>query len=414
MREAESISTNLTLKSEIVRPVTEVNPVPGHDLVVFERIGTGGHRFHSLVPPDQGLRKGLMGMLGLTNFVAYAVTQDSDLRYEFTHEVTTWDRVGSFILRCTLTFGVSDPKLLVEQLTRDPLKRLERMAGDLFVNAASRVDWTTIENQGLAFERQVLSSQSVNAAGVQASNLTILRDFATGRGFKLRDVSLSVIFPPEFGEVIRRQREERQKQLIRASTAETERLELELKSKLSRVETVQANLRGLIDSAGDNLNRMLGNIADGVTSPGALRSVLVELLDTFSQVSRAVSAADAGGDGGPTLALRERVLAALPEGSATVASHPAERHMKEVVALLADLSCAQSEKDQLLSATFHLLGELLLGTRADSETVQRYRNELRNGFEAVLPALKSQRQHEVLSALVSLQSLTATSPGART
>src|SRR3569623_299571 len=146
MREAESISTNLTLKSEIVRPVTEVNPVPGHDLVVFERIGTYGHRFHSLVPPDQGLRKGLMGMLGLTNFVAYAVTQDSDLRYEFTREVTTWDQAGSFTLRCTLTFGVADPKLLVEQLARDPLKRLERMAGDLFANAASRVDWTTIEN----------------------------------------------------------------------------------------------------------------------------------------------------------------------------------------------------------------------------------------------------------------------------
>ena len=413
MRETENISTNLTLKSEIVRPVTEVNPVPGHDLVVFEQVGTDGHRFHSLVPPDRGMRKGLLGMLGLTNFVAYAVTQDSDLRYEFTRDVTTWDQAGSFTLRCTLTFGVSDPKLLVEQLARDPLKRLERMAGDLFANAASRVDWTTIENQGLAFERQVLSSQSVDAAGVQASNLTLLHKFAAGRGFKLRDVHLSVIFPPEFGEVIRRQREEKQKQLIRASTAETERQELELKSKLSRVETVQANLRGLINSAGNNLDRMLGNIADGVTSPGALRSVLVELLDTFSQVSRAVSAADVGGNGDPSLALRERVLAALPEGGGT-ADHPAESRVKDIMALVADLSCAQSEKDQLLSATFHLLGELLLGTRADSEIVQRYRNELRSGFEAVLPALKSQRQHEVLSTLVSLQSLTETSPGART
>jgi hypothetical protein len=414
MSNSGDYSANLTLKSEIVRPVTEVNPVPGHDLVVFERIGNDGHRFHSLLPPEREMRKGLLGVFGLTNFVAYAVTKDNDLRYEFTREVTTWDQAGSFILRCTLTFGVSDPRLLVEQLVRDPLKRLERMAGDLFANAASRVDWVTIENQGLAFERQVLASQSVNASGVQASNLAILREFAAGRGFNLRDVHLSVVFPPEFGEVIRRQREERQKQLIRASTAETERLELELRSRLSQVETVQANLRGLINSAGTNLDRMLGNIADGVTSPGALRNVLVELLDTFSQVSRAVSAAGVGGNADPALALRERVLNALPEGSGAVEAHPSSRYTREVVALVADLSCAQSEKDQLLSATFHLLGELLLGPRADGETVKRYRSDLRSGFEAVLPALKNQRQHQLLSELVSLEPLTVTVPGART
>lgn len=412
MTETESLSTNLTLKSEIVRPVLEVNPIPGHDLVVFERIGTDGHRFHALLPPDQEMRKGLLGTLGLTKFVAYAVTRDSDLRYEFTRDVTTWDQAGSFTLRCTLTFGVSNPRLLVEQLARDPLKRLERIAGDLFANAASRVNWVTIENQGLAFERQVLSSQSVDAAGVQGSNLTILREFATGRGFKLRDVNLSVVFPPEFGEVIRRQREERQKQLIRASTAETERLELELRSKLAQVDTVQTTLRGLVSSAGANLDRMLGNIADGVTSPGALRSVLVELLDTFSHVSRAVSAAGGGGND-PSLALRDRVLAVLPEGSSAAAAHPAARYAGDIVALVADLSCAQSDKDQLVSATFHLLGELMLGTEADGETVERYRGGLRSGFEALLPALKSQRQHQVLTELVNLESLSAAASGAR-
>src|SRR5882672_3664507 len=142
MSDFESTLTNLTLKSDIVRPVNEVNPVPGHDLVIFERIGTDGHRFHSLLPPEKELREGFMKrILRPASFVAYAVTRDTDLRYEFMRNVTTWDQAGSFTLRCTLTFGVSDPKLLVEQLARDPLRRLERIAGDLFGSAASRVDW---------------------------------------------------------------------------------------------------------------------------------------------------------------------------------------------------------------------------------------------------------------------------------
>jgi hypothetical protein len=382
--------------------------VAGCDLVVFE--SSGGHRFRKVLGPDQttwGL--GLSRLFGTAGFVAYAVTRDDDLRHELTRDVTTWDQAGSFVLRCILTLRVANPREVVEQLARDPLRRLEEMAAHLFHHAASRIDWVTIENLGIAFERQVLESESIDSTGKRASNMVLLRAFAAKRGFELQNVDLTVVFSAEFGEVVRRRREEHQRQELLKSSAETAELDLKLKhdleiekSKLMQVQTAQETLRSLITSSGSNLESILTNIADKVSTPAALRSVVVELLDTFGQMSRIVAHGEIAA-GSSASALKERVLAHLEVTTGTV--EPIARRVSEVVSLTEEISCDRDAKDRLLSAALHFLGELALDGKADAGSLESYRASLQKGFEGVLPGLKTQAQHEVLIGLLSLKSL---------
>jgi hypothetical protein len=199
-------SLNLTMSKQIVRPLDVIGPQSGHDLVVFRRVGpnSGGRRFHSLFGPEDnllGLR--LLRMVAPQGFAAYAVTRDEELRHVFTREVTTWDRVGSFTLRFTLTLQVDDPQEIAEHLDQDPLRRLEEKAEDLFVHAASREDWVAISKQGVAYERSVLTSRSIDAQEASTANLDLLRGFAQRRGFSLRDVRIEVKFSENFGRWIR-------------------------------------------------------------------------------------------------------------------------------------------------------------------------------------------------------------------
>jgi hypothetical protein len=406
-------SVNLTLETQIVRPVSDVNPVPGCDLVVFEKVPPDGHRFRKVLGPDETMRsRWISRVFGPGGFAAYAVTRDDDVRHEFSREVTTWDQAGTFVLRCALTLRVVDPRAIVEQLARDPLKRLEEEAGHLFHKAAACIEWTKIENLGIAFERQVLESESTDAAGNRAPNLVLLRAFAARRGFELQNVDLSVIFSVEFGELVRVQRQEDLQRKLLEMKAMREELEVRLqhglereRSKLLQMQTAQERLRSLIDSTGGNLERILTNIADGVSTPAALRGIMVELRDTLGQMSDMVAHGAIAAANAPAVA-RERLAARLPEGGAGDVE-PSIRHLDEIVKLNREISCDEDLKRRLLSAALHLLGELALDRMADAGALDGCRAALRAGFEAVLPALKTQRQHEVLIDLLSLKSSSA-------
>jgi hypothetical protein len=401
---------NLTLDSEIVKPIRGVNPISGWNLVVFERVGDG-HSFHSVVRDGQPWSAGLSGIMRQASFVAYAVRSDHDLRHELSREVSTWNRAGTFTLHCTLTLEVEAPRVVVEQLPQDPLGLLEKMAGDLYHNAASCVDWVTVEQEGPGFWNRILDSESRTGGGGTVPNRRRVEEFAASRGFKLHNVELRAVFSEDFGEWIRRERKERMQRRVNELEVETERLKVqqtrsleEERAKLQRFQRVQETLCGLITSSGEDLESSLTHIADRVTTPADLQRIVVQLLDVYGNVSQLVAAGEpAQNESIAGSALRQRVLALLPDASSTL--HPATRQIGRVATLAAELSCSAREKDQLLSAALHLVGDLVLDDAADSQALEQHRNQLREVFDAIQPTLETQRQHEVLASLLELHSL---------
>jgi hypothetical protein len=410
---------NLTIERRIVKPIGAVSPQPDHDLVVFRRIGPQGQgrRFRALLgPEDSLLGVRLSRLVSPSGFVAFAVTRDHDLRHEFSREVTTWDRVGTFTLRCRLILGVADPQLIAEQLDEDPLRRLEEGAEDLFVHAASRVDWATIASQGVEFERKVLASESVDANGI--TNLVLFKQLAARKGFLVHNVELAVTFSPEFGKVIKDRIEQSNARQLLDSAAETKKREIEIertlegeREKLRQMQTAQESLRTFITNSAQSLDRILANLADRVTTPQGLRHTLAELFETFDHLRRTVSG-DATAAALDRPALRDRLLRDLT--AATSASHPAVRRIEEVAALAGELLCAEREKERLLSVACHFIGELALGSESDGIALERYRGRLREEVEAILPVLETAHRREQLAELSNLRSLDDPPAGGRT
>lgn len=161
---------NLTLEQRLVKPALAVNPVPGHDLVVFRRLGGGGLRFHSLLGPND--RLGLLDKLLLSlNSRAYAVTRDQNLRHKVFVAGQTADPVGRFTLDLTLALRVFDPQTLVEKLESDPLGRLEREVRDVLGRVASRMDWSDVQTPVYDFEDRLLSSTVLAETGRRLASL---------------------------------------------------------------------------------------------------------------------------------------------------------------------------------------------------------------------------------------------------
>ena len=89
---------NLTIDQKLVKSVLDANPVPGHDLVIFRRLGEQGCRFHSVLGPDQKLGTADRLLLG-SRLVAYAVTRDQNLRYRFAiQDLRSQEGLGPFSL----------------------------------------------------------------------------------------------------------------------------------------------------------------------------------------------------------------------------------------------------------------------------------------------------------------------------
>ncbi len=204
----QDAAANLTLDRHIVHRLAEISPQSGRDLIVFKKLGVNGNRgrFFARRGPDDSLLGLRLALLFTPSFIAYAVTRDQDLRYEFSRQVVNYDRECEFTLTITLTLAIDDPQRVVEQLEEDPLGRLEKEADHLFVQAAGREGWSSIAKLNVAFARKVLESESVDAHGTRAANLTLLEEFAKRRGFLLRNVEPRVEFSRDFAAKIERER----------------------------------------------------------------------------------------------------------------------------------------------------------------------------------------------------------------
>jgi hypothetical protein len=180
-----SSAGNLTFETNLVREA-KAEPLEGHTVVVLERVGQAGEKFHSLLEPgDDRPRQGVIAfLLKKPNiYFAYAVDGSKHRLLRFSAPVQMSERAHSFKLGFNLWYRASDPQLLVAARTSDPLKLVRSKIVEVISAEMSDLPWTSVW-------------QSFRAAAdvVVAGTLTTLRAFARDYGIAINSLELRAEF----------------------------------------------------------------------------------------------------------------------------------------------------------------------------------------------------------------------------
>jgi hypothetical protein len=138
--------SNLTFDEKLIRE-HRAEPLEGHTVVVLERMGESGERFHSLLEPgDDVPRKTLIDYLRRkpTVYSAYAVDASRHRQLSFSASVQMAEHARALDLDFSLWYRVSDPHLLVASRTGDPLGRVRARVMEVVTEEMAELPWTEV------------------------------------------------------------------------------------------------------------------------------------------------------------------------------------------------------------------------------------------------------------------------------
>lgn len=116
-------------------------------MVVLERVGEAGEKFHSVLesggdPPSAGLLRWLLGKPSV--YFAFAVDASRNRPLNFDELVHMSERAHKFQLHFTLWYRVSDPQLLVAARDLDPLGRVRKHVADIITEEVADLSWSEV------------------------------------------------------------------------------------------------------------------------------------------------------------------------------------------------------------------------------------------------------------------------------
>lgn len=371
--------SNLTFEKQLVKEHTP-EPLEGHTVVVFERVGEAGERFHGILPPGTPLAKarGIRAMFRpQVHYFAIAVNAAPELHLRFREHVVLDDEAGhSFDLLLDLAYAASDPRVLAGHRNHDPLRRVRERAGQLLARDVSQLDWTGVL-YGFTSTAQSLADQ----------RLPELRAFAAGYGIALHGVELGKLLPEEAVAPARRTAEEL------AQIGRDERVAIAREEAQRRVRDT-ANLQLLggaeLDAAAQDVRdaarlraaevdghvHAIGTVAGSIRTPDEYRAVFPGRRHdggdpgTMPTAHRGLGTGTSGNGGN---------LLSAPRGGLGELLH-------QVV--LATQGIRQTAKRQeLRAALLHLLAEVQLEDLGDPSTLARHADRAGNLLATPAPGL---------------------------
>lgn len=179
--------SNQTFEERLVRD-HPAEPLEGHNVVVFERVGESGEKFRTILPPGTPLKRGLLERLWPQGrFFAVAVDASPDLHLDVNQHVVLEDEEAHrFDLLLDLYYAVNDPHLLASLRNRDPLGLVAERARQVIGRDVKQLRWT-----------EIVFGFAVSAQEVLRHRLPELRDFAGSYGIALRTVEVGRLLPEE-------------------------------------------------------------------------------------------------------------------------------------------------------------------------------------------------------------------------
>jgi hypothetical protein len=185
--------SNLTFDENLIHE-HKPEPLEGHTVVVLERVGKSGEKFHSLLEPgaERPRQSPFAVLFGKSN-VAYAVDASRGRSLHFTEHVQMAEPVHNFELHFTLWYRVGDPQLLVATRTSDPLERVRQQVAKVITDEIAELPWSDVWHSFRAASDSVISG-----------TLTELKAVARNYGIAITDIRLRGTFPASAAEADRK------------------------------------------------------------------------------------------------------------------------------------------------------------------------------------------------------------------
>jgi hypothetical protein len=179
--------SNLTFEEKLVKN-WPAEPLEGHNVVVFERVGASGEKFRTILPPGTPLKRGLLDRVWPQGrFFAVAVDASPDLHLDASQHVVLEDEEAHrFDLLLELYYSVCDPHLLASHRNRDPLRMIAERARQVLGRDVRQLQWT-----------EVVFSFAVCTQEVVRNRLPELKVLATSYGIELRSLELGRLLPED-------------------------------------------------------------------------------------------------------------------------------------------------------------------------------------------------------------------------
>lgn len=181
----------------LVRRLAEPAPQPGHDVVVFDPVGSG-RKHRVTLGPDEVYRPSMTERLLHRDRkpIAYAVSRHRH-RHTFSRSMPTlWD-IG-LPVRATLEVSIADPQWVAENLDLDPLRRLEDEVALRCAKAVRGLDLEDLDGQNVDPDRLVLEHPAEDAQHCQTTCRELLVDYAPTVGLTLHRITLEWSLPDDF------------------------------------------------------------------------------------------------------------------------------------------------------------------------------------------------------------------------
>jgi len=397
------MSSNLTIEEGLLKQHT-AEPLEGHNVVVFEKVGFAGEKVHSVLPPGAPrARVGLVrAVLGKTDpFFAYAVDASPSRLLSFCEHVVLTDHGHEFDLLFGLSYGVSDPRLLACERNKDPLRRIRDHAAWIVGSAIRLLPWDEVRfsfaRAGEAVVQRELArlDHFASSFGVEVLSL----------GLEARLSELDVELAKEHAAGARKQESHQidagvklaevtaEEQVAHARTASAFRLnehELSLQLQGASLRQAAAAAQGTARTQNAVLNALTG----AIERVGGTISTPQELLEAMGVVRGLANGAygGPGGDGGNGYGVPAPVQGGMlgnghgGDGPALpgAAAGPLSAVLGEVVTAT-DVVRIRPQKQALRAALLHLVAHAVAEDSGDAAAEARHALRARTLIDALDP-----------------------------
>lgn len=342
-------NNNLTFMQNIIRVHTP-DALEGHTVVVLEKMGAAGEIFRYQLTPGQIPPKRPLNLPELFKgdhsgpaYLAFAVTDNNELRTSTTVDVKTDDQKHSFSVTIQIAFKVANARLLVARRDDDPVQQMKEETASVIAQGLARKSWAEIRQSFRDIEKEIVPKV-----------IPALRRFADSYGLGVETLALGCHLSEQDMRLIEQEAEadlatERQKIALRQAIA---------LRPLQAKANAQTRQDRVFEAAADAAAQAIRNV------PGSIHTVaeLVKSFETFVRYS---------GNGGEELA--QRLIEETAASNTGMNGNAAL--IADALAQIAKLSCGFTQKRMAQSAVLHLIAELLLED-PDSQTVDRYRKSI--------------------------------------
>jgi hypothetical protein len=341
----------------LVRRLEEPAPLPGHDVVVFDPIGSG--RKHRItLAPDEIYRPPLAERLLHRDRkpIAYAVSRSRHLHSFSRAMPTVWEI--ALPVRATLEVSVADPKQVTESLDQDPLRRLEEEVAMRCAKVVRGLALEDLDGRDVDPDRVVLEHPAEDAQHCQTTCQELLVDFAPTVGLTLHRITLEWSLPDDFLE----RTKEKIRQRHRADVArERERLEHGLRT----LKEEHARDEALLRREREDLEHtaQLGRKYRGALTEKVVDSIANQPAGPLPNVLRELGSLDR-----ELNLLTQPKLSALPDNGsrpAAVAADGLPRVLDELLELAADGHYDKDVRRRLLADGLRAIAAAVQGSSGE-------------------------------------------------